>query len=41
MVFKLTSVFQAGRVTKCLVWNGFYINFSILRKAYDTVFGFD
>ena len=30
MVFKLISIFQAKRVTQCLVSNGFYTNFSIL-----------
>ena len=41
MVSTLISVFEAKCVTESLVKNGFYTNFSILRKTCDTVFGLE
>ena len=41
MVFTLLSVFKARRVTHCFVKNGFYMNFHILRKSCETVFGLE
>ena len=41
MVSTLISVFEARRVTESLVKNGFYTDFSILRKAIDRVFALE
>ena len=41
MVFKLTSVFQAKRVTQCYVSSGFYVNFSNFSKTCDREFGLE